>query len=117
MKYYLYISDAKVDMLLPQVPHKARKKTSAELGFDLKILNAKYKTEAETDSDRITRLEAVVDFIHEYGNIGTLDEPDDFIEDVATVGVARAGQSTTKVAYFRRQNRTDCLRSRRIGIW
>ena len=100
MKYYLYISDAKVDMLLPQVPHKAKKKTSTELGFDLKVLSAKYKSEAETDFDRISRLETVVDFIREYGNIGTLDEPDDFIEDFATVGVARSGQSTTKVAYF-----------------
>jgi hypothetical protein len=43
MKYYLYISDAKVDMLLPQVTHKAEKKTSTELGFDLKVLSAKYK--------------------------------------------------------------------------
>ncbi len=66
MKYYLYISDAKVDMLLPQVPHHAKKKTSTELGFDLKVLSAKYKSEAETDSDRISRLEAVVDFIREY---------------------------------------------------
>jgi len=100
MKYYLYISDAKVDMLLPQVPHKAKKRTSTELGFDLKVLSAKYKNEAETESDRISRLEAVVDFIREYGNIGTLDDPDDFIEDSATVGVGRAGESTTKVAYF-----------------
>ena len=24
MKYYLYISDAKVDMLLPQIPHELK---------------------------------------------------------------------------------------------
>jgi hypothetical protein len=34
-----------------KVPHKATKKTSTVLGFDLKVLSAKYKSEAETDAE------------------------------------------------------------------
>ena len=49
MKYYIYISDAKVDMLLPQVPHDVQKKVSTDFGFDMKILKATRKTEAESD--------------------------------------------------------------------
>jgi hypothetical protein len=37
MKFYLYISDAKIDMLLPQIAHEAKKKIATEFGFDLKI--------------------------------------------------------------------------------
>ncbi len=35
-KYYIYISDAKMDMLLPQVPHGLKKKVATE--FKLKRL-------------------------------------------------------------------------------
>lgn len=81
MKYYLYISDAKVDMLLPQVPHEIKKKTATEMGFDLKVLKMNRKTETESDENRITRLETVLSFIREYGKVGSIDEPDDFIDD------------------------------------
>ena len=37
MKYYLYIPDAKIDMLDPQVPHPAKEKFARQFGFDLKI--------------------------------------------------------------------------------
>jgi hypothetical protein len=81
MKYYIYISDTKVDMLLPQVPHDVKKKVATEFGIDLKLLTAKHKTEEESDENRISRLEAVVKFIKEYGNVGTVDKPDQYIED------------------------------------
>lgn len=81
MKYYIYISDTKVDMLLPQVPHEVKKKIATEFGFDWKILTAKRKVERETEQDRITRLETVVAFIREFGNIGSVDEPEDYVED------------------------------------
>ena len=81
MKYYIYISDAKVDMLFPQVPHEIKKKVSTELGFDLKLLSAKRKVETESDDNRIARLETVVEFIREYGNLGSGSKPDEYFED------------------------------------
>jgi hypothetical protein len=81
MKYYIYISDTKVDMLLPQVPHDVKKKVATEFGIDLKLLTAKRKTEEDSDENRISRLETVVKFILEYGNVGTVDQPDQYIED------------------------------------
>ncbi len=81
MKYYIYISDAKVDMLLPQVPHDIDKKIGMEVGFDLKLFSAKRKVESETERDRVTRLEKVVSFIEEYGNVGSMEEPAEYIAD------------------------------------
>lgn len=81
MKYYIYISDAKVDMLLPQIPHEIKKRIATEFKFDLKVLSTSRKTEIESEDNRITRLEAVIEFIRQYGNIGSVDQPDDYIEE------------------------------------
>lgn len=82
MKYYVYISDAKVDMLFPQVPHEIKKKVALEFKMDLKLLSESRKTETESDDNRIARLETVVDFIREFGNVGTVDEPNEYIEGI-----------------------------------
>jgi hypothetical protein len=81
MKYYIYISDSKVDMLLPQVPHDVKKKVAMEFGIDLKVLVAKLKREEESEENRISRLETVVKFIKGYEKVGTVDEPDQYVED------------------------------------
>ena len=80
MKYYVYISDAKVDMLLAQIPHDAKQRFATEFKFDLKLLSASRKTETEAEDNRYTRLDAVVTFIREYGNLGTVDEPNEYVE-------------------------------------
>jgi hypothetical protein len=89
MKFYLYISDAKIDMLLPQIPHETKKKIATELGFDLKIFKASRKSEEEIEDNRISRLEAVVAFLRDYGNLGSVDEPDDFFEGDQEMSMAQ----------------------------
>jgi hypothetical protein len=81
MKYYIYISDAKVDMLLAQIPHDIKKKVATEFKVDLKLLTASRKSEIEVENNRYTRLAAVSSFITEYGNVGTVDKPSDYIAD------------------------------------
>jgi hypothetical protein len=81
MEYYLYISDAKVDMLLPQVPHELKKKVALEFKLDLKLLSASRKSETEVENDRIARLEAVVNFIREFSSLGSVNAPEEYVED------------------------------------
>jgi len=100
MKYYIYISDAKVDMLFPQVPHDIKKKVATEWKMDLKVLSASRKTETETDDNRIARLETVVDFIRQYGNVGSVDEPDQYIEDTLTMRWGPYGSSQNPPVFF-----------------
>lgn len=80
MKYYIYISDSKVDMLLAQIPHEQKKKIATEFKVDLKLLSASRRAEAEDESNRFTRVEAVATFIREYGNVGSVDAPDEYVE-------------------------------------
>lgn len=81
MKFYTYISDAKVDMLFPQVPHDIKKKVATEFGVDLKFLSAKRKAESESEENRITRLNVVAEFIRKSEKVGSVDEPEDYIAD------------------------------------
>src|SRR6266446_5736775 len=81
MKYYVYISDSKVDMLLAQIPHDFKHKVALQFKVDLKILGASRTVETESEDNRVRRLETVCEFISEYGKLGTADEPDDFISD------------------------------------
>jgi hypothetical protein len=99
MKYYIYISDAKIDMLLQQISHDAKRKIATEFKIDLKILSASRKAETETDDSQITRLEAVCNFIREYGNVGSVDEPDEYIEDTLPMSWGIVGHDPC-YAYF-----------------
>lgn len=63
MRYYIYISNAKVDMLLPQVPGALQKKVSAKLGFDIKLLSGSIETQRETLDNRIARLAVVEEYL------------------------------------------------------
>ncbi len=40
MKYYVYTSDAKVDLLHPQIPKPILKKIASSLNIDLKLFGA-----------------------------------------------------------------------------
>jgi hypothetical protein len=73
-KYYLYISDQKVDMLFPQVPVSIRMQTGTRFGItDGKPL--KEYSDLDRAGNRIFKLDAVLEFLRETGQIGTIDDP------------------------------------------
>lgn len=105
MKYYVYVSDAKVDMLLPQIPQTLKKKIATEFKIDLKILGASRRTEVEEADNRFTRLEAVCNYIREYGNVGSVDEPDEYVSGSLVmrwgpIAVNPASPEESVVVYF-----------------
>lgn len=73
-RYYLYVSDSKVDMLLQQVdPGFARKRTT-EVGVNLTFVSAKRAVEAGA-ADRLVRLQRLVHHLDDHYDVGTVDEP------------------------------------------
>jgi len=70
MRYYTYISDAKVDVLLPQVPGALQQKVASKLGFDIKLLSGSISTERSTLDSRVARLQAVEAYLLEHETIG-----------------------------------------------
>lgn len=76
-KYYLYVSDAKIDMLLSQIDPAASQKRGTEIGVDLKMLQVKRVSEPSA-GDRIARLERVVRHLLDHGDVGSVAEPGQF---------------------------------------
>ncbi|MYY13936.1 hypothetical protein GT204_34990 [Streptomyces sp. SID4919] len=103
---YLYISDAKVDMLLSQTdPGWARKRTS-EVGLDLKVVTAGRSVESAS-ADRVARLERVVRFLQDHGDIGDVDEPGQYFGGLLPMQWGLVGDDDT--VYFGGRTRRTIL--------
>ncbi len=59
MKYYIYISDTKVDMLYPQIPQPLLKRIASNLSIDLKLFGAEVNIGAKSGSSEETRISKV----------------------------------------------------------
>jgi hypothetical protein len=77
-KYYLYISDAKIDMLLSQIDPGPLRKLATELGIDLKLISVKRVSEPSASDRRTAQLELVVQHLLKFGDVGSVAEPGQF---------------------------------------
>jgi hypothetical protein len=75
LQYYVYISDAKIDMLLPQIPGPRRRRITREIGVNWKILSAKQTAEYDTEQHRVHRLRAVESYIRTNETVGSVSAP------------------------------------------
>lgn len=55
MKYYIYISDTKVDMLYPQIPKPLLKRIASDLSIDLKLFGAEVRMPYRILCNRLNR--------------------------------------------------------------
>lgn len=76
-RYYLYISDTKVDMLLPQIDPGFARQRESEVSVGLKVVAGSRRV-IEPSPERVSRLDRVVEYLDEYGDVGTFDEPGPF---------------------------------------
>ncbi|KIF67035.1 hypothetical protein HY68_35270 [Streptomyces sp. AcH 505] len=74
VRYYLYISDAKVDMLLGQIDPDFERRSTTEAGLSLKLFNVRRSVEARVP-DRTAKLERVLRHLDKSGQTGSVDEP------------------------------------------
>lgn len=84
MRYYLYISDSKVDMLFAQIPSKLRDKIAFELRVDIKVVSVSLK-DRPNDETRYSKLEVVEKYIGDNLTVGSVDEPEEFFTGLLPV--------------------------------
>ena len=82
MKYFIYISGAKVEMLFEQIPSNRLKKITTNLGINLGF----FKAEFQSETNAVT-LAKKIQIIEEYltNKTGTIDYPEDYVCDEAYV--------------------------------
>ncbi|MGC5660821.1 DUF7019 family protein [Micromonospora sp. WMMD723] len=76
-RYYLYVSDAKVDMLLSQIDPGHQRRRAAEFSVNLTVVGVKRSVE-NPGTDRLARLERVTRYLDEHADVGSVDEPGQF---------------------------------------
>src|SRR5207302_1787459 len=75
LRYYLYISDSKLDMLYEQIEPRALRHLSAELKVDLKVASVILKHADNPERTRAAKLRIVERFLDRHHQVGTLDDP------------------------------------------
>jgi hypothetical protein len=90
--YYEYISDSKVDILLPQVPTAFKQKIAIEVGVNLKVFSAKASTEHTTLEDRVSRVRVVARHLQNTEATGGIANPKPWIADRKIFDVGLLGR-------------------------
>jgi hypothetical protein len=97
--YYEYISDSKVDMLLPQVTIALKQKMAIEIGVDFKIFSAKASTEHTTLEDRVSRVKIVARHLKATETLGSIATHKPWIEDQKVVKCGFVGQKKEIIVF------------------
>lgn len=79
MKYYLYISDSKIEMLYNQIATSTENSREASIGFDLKVLKGEIKQGRGVPENSVTRLNEVVKALRDSDAVGSIDAPKKYI--------------------------------------
>jgi len=76
MKYYVFVSDSKIDMLYPQITKQLLKRIASELSINLNILgtgiSATIKS-TQSEETRFSKLKIVATYIEKHLDVGTID--------------------------------------------
>jgi len=92
MKYYVYISKTKVDMLYPQIPPDFLASAEADLRVNLGVLSAGLKSRSpETSQELAGRVGVLSAYLRDHESVGTPDAPQYWFQAVAPLrwGVVR----------------------------
>lgn len=98
LKYYIYISDSKVDMLYAQIPKSIKNGLAAELKLNIGMLSASLK-QGPLDETKYSKLQIVNRYIEKELELGSIDEPKEYIRGIAPVRWGSYGSSKS-VVYF-----------------
>ncbi|MFJ7202893.1 DUF7019 family protein [Streptomyces sp. NPDC098789] len=75
MRYYMYVSESKVDMLFQQIPRKLLPQLATEAKVDLKFLSLAVQKEASPEPSMYERLNVVEGYLDREYSIGWMTEP------------------------------------------
>jgi uncharacterized protein DUF7019 len=74
IRRYLYISDTKIDIWLPQVPLDSARKITAQLGFNIGVLKGKIETQRDAKTapaDRVSKCQILEKYIVDKEEVGS----------------------------------------------
>jgi hypothetical protein len=105
MKYFIYISDTKIDMLYAQVPRRLLEKIAIELNIDLKLMGTGVATTIKSnqpEETRYSKLRLVTEYVEKHLPLGWIDAPDSYFKGSLPMrwGVYPERDTSPFVLYF-----------------
>lgn len=79
IKYYVYVSPSKVDMLYHQIPPNIINKIEKELQINLTLVNMKF-TEKQFDDNLYNKLSTVNEYLDKFVGIGEINSPAEYFK-------------------------------------
>ena len=96
MKFYIYISKPKIDMLFSQLRNHSKSKLLREIDINTKLVNLKQKSEYDTEN--ITaKTRIVTEHIKASENMGTILNPNNYIYDNLNMYITPLGYPSTNM--------------------
>ena len=84
MKYYIYISTSKIDMLFQQIPISILEKICAELNLNLGIISLTIKSKEDIEGSKMEKLKIVIKYIEKNFKVGSPDQPTEYFKGYIT---------------------------------
>lgn len=95
MKYYVYLSDSKIEMLYNQIDHSTDEVREASIGFDVKVLKGELKSGRKLSTSKYKQLESVISELQSSDLVGNIWSGKPYISATLTMIWASFG------GYFR----------------
>ncbi|MEV6957280.1 DUF7019 family protein [Streptomyces sp. NPDC051183] len=96
MRYYVYVSRAKIDMMFEQIPRKLLPRLVTEARADLKIVSVAVQ-QPRDEPTLYDRLNAVEDHLDREYDIGWMTEPAFWFRGESALRIAAAGDASSPV--------------------
>ena len=101
LKYYIYASDSKVDMLFAQIPKELLSELAGELKVNLGVVSVSLKQDSPEET-RYSKLAIVRQYIEKHAEVGTIDDPKDYFAAtvIAKWGPLSGEGVSSEIVYF-----------------
>ncbi|MFE2180043.1 DUF7019 family protein [Streptomyces sp. NPDC059455] len=106
MRYYLYVSQSKLEMLFQQIPQKLLGRLAAEAKVDLKVLSLALQKPAGPAAGTYGQLDVIEEYLDREYDIGWMAEPSSWFRGDLGLRIAGYGQSAGPVFMTGQEGRT-----------
>jgi len=101
LKYYVYISATKVNMLYPQIPPAFLRGAEAELKINLGVISTSVKGRGPEEATELpARVAAVQSYLRKENAVGSIENPRQWTEGTMPMRWGRVSEEASDIAFF-----------------
>ena len=112
LKYYLYMSKTKIEMLHPQIPVDFLKGASADVKINLGIVSSTIKaSHVDSAVELPNKLVEVCEYLISKGKVGTVDKPKSYIVGILPLRFGIVREYASDIAFF-----GNVIENQKVGL-